>query len=103
MQMSPVLLIVVLFAIGIVLLVGELFLPTQGVLGVLGCGAILWGVVQAFMINQWFGLGLLLTTLIVSPFAVTAAINLWPRTPIGRKIVLQPLGDSALIQPPRVG
>ena len=41
LKMSPTLLIVVLFLIGLILLVGELFLPTQGILGVFGCAAIL--------------------------------------------------------------
>src|SRR4051812_18181410 len=99
--MSPALLILILFLVGIVLLIGELMLPTQGVLGLLGAGAILWGIGQAFVVNQWLGLGLLLATLIATPFAITAAVNFWPRTPIGRRMILGQF--ESVVQPPRVG
>ncbi len=100
--MSPTLLIILLFVTGVLLLLGELLLPTQGVLGVLGAGAILWGIGRAFFVNQWLGLGLLVATLLATPFAITAAVNLWPRTPIGRRLILGPV-DEDVVQPPRVG
>jgi membrane-bound ClpP family serine protease len=100
--MPPTLLIIVLFAIGGILLLGELLLPTQGILGVLGVGAILFGIGKAFFVNQWLGLGLLVATLLATPFVITAAINLWPRTPLGRRLILGQV-DEHVVHPPRVG
>ena len=88
--MTPGVLILLLLAAGAVLLAAELFLPTQGILAVLGGAALLAAVVVAFRIQPWLGAGLLAAILIASPFAATAAINLWPKTPFGRRIVLSP-------------
>jgi membrane-bound ClpP family serine protease len=95
------LIILLLLAGGVVLLIGELMLPTQGVLGLMGCGAIVYAIWRAFGVNQWVGLGLLAATIIAAPFAITAAVNIWPRTPIGRRMMLQP--SESIVQPPRVG
>jgi len=94
-------LIILLMLGGVVLLIGELMLPTQGVLGLLGCGVIGYAIWRAFGVNQWLGLGLLLATIVATPFAITAAVNIWPRTPIGRRMMLQP--TESIVQPPRVG
>jgi membrane-bound ClpP family serine protease len=99
--MSPALLIIALFAAGAVLLVLEMFLPTQGLLGLLGCAGIIWGIVQGFMMNQWLGLGLLIATIGCVPFAWTIALKVWPRTPIGKRMMLSQI--ESRVQPPSVG
>jgi membrane-bound ClpP family serine protease len=75
---------------GLVLLAGEVLLPAQGILGVLGGACLLGSIGVGFWINQWLGAGLLTAVLIASPFAATAAINLWPKTPFGKRIILIP-------------
>jgi hypothetical protein len=47
--------------------------------GVLGGACLLGSIGIGFWINQWIGAGLLAAVLIASPFAATAAINLWPK------------------------
>jgi len=89
--MSPITIILILFGSGIIMLVAELFLPTQGLLGILGILAILAAVGKTFWINQWAGVGLLLATVIATPFAWSALMKLWPKTPFGRKLVLPPI------------
>ncbi|MGH7178787.1 MAG: hypothetical protein ACREJC_15520 [Tepidisphaeraceae bacterium] len=86
--MSPTAIVILLLLAGVVLLIAEMLLPTQGVLGVLGGGAVVASVGMAFWINQWFGLSMMLGLVVAAPFAVTAALNIWPRTPIGKRIVL---------------
>jgi membrane-bound ClpP family serine protease len=86
--MTPALLIILLFAAGAVLLVLEMFLPAQGLVGLVGAAAIVWGIVQGFLLNQWLGLGLLAGTIACIPFAWTAVLHIWPRTPIGRRMML---------------
>src|SRR5262245_44828670 len=86
--MTPALLICLLFAAGAVLLVLEMFLPTQGLLGLIGIAATIWGIVQGFMLSQWLGLGLLIGTVACIPFAWTIALSIWPRSPIGKRMML---------------
>jgi len=88
--MSPMVLMFVLLLGGLVLLAGEVLLPAQGILGVLGGACLLGSIGIGFWINQWIGAGLLAAVLIASPFAATAAINLWPKTPFGKRIMLTP-------------
>jgi membrane-bound ClpP family serine protease len=90
----------ILFAAGIVLLLAELFLPTHGLLGVCGGAAIVGGIACGFAINQYLGLTLLVLTAIASPFAAAGAMKIWPRTPLGRRMVLGPV--ESRLQPPLV-
>src|SRR4051812_26268074 len=100
-EMTPATLAIFLFAAGLVLMLGEMVLPTQGVLGIIGGGSILGAIGVGFYINQWRGLGMLLGTLVLSPFVAIGAMNVWPRTPVGRRMVLPTFESTA--QPPRVG
>jgi membrane-bound ClpP family serine protease len=88
--MSPMVLMFVLLLGGLILLAGEVLLPAQGILGILGGACLLGAIGVGFWLNQWIGAGLLAAVLIASPFAATAAINLWPKTPFGKRIVLIP-------------
>lgn len=99
--MTPLTLFILLFIAGIVLMLAELGLPTHGVLGVLGGGLILVGIGVAFSINQWLGVGVLVGTVALAPLVAVAFANLWPRTFMGRRILLPPI-ESA-VHPPRVG
>jgi membrane-bound ClpP family serine protease len=85
-----------LFAVGLVLIVGELFLPAHGTLGIVGCGAILGAIGIGFHMNQWLGASMLVITLILSPIAATV----WPRM-VGKRLILPT--KETLVQPPRVG
>src|SRR5688572_25811931 len=86
---------ILLFGIGVALLLGELLLPTHGLLGILGGGGIIAGIVACYMINFWLGTGVFLATTIATPFAGAAAVKIWPKTPIGRRVVLPPVVDVA--------
>jgi membrane-bound serine protease (ClpP class) len=99
--MQPVHLVILLAVIGVVLLVAELLLPTHGVLGVIGLIAIVGAIGVCFSINQWLGLGVFIGSVIVSPFVANFALHLWPRTYVGRRILL-PDVDARLTAPPVV-
>jgi len=86
---------ILLFGIGVALLAGELLLPTHGLLGVAGAGAILAGVVTCYVIDFWLGTGVFLGTVIATPFAGALAMKLWPKTPIGRRVMLQTVAGEA--------
>lgn len=90
----------ILFATGIVMLVAEMFLPTHGLLGVGGASAIVGAIACCFAINQYLGVAALVLTAVASPFVFGAAMKLWPKTPLGRRMVLQP--TESRLQPPLV-
>jgi membrane-bound ClpP family serine protease len=92
-----------LLAIGVVLLVAELFLPTHGLLGITGGVAVLCAVFVTSRQNAWAGLGLLLALAAVTPFAWAGAMKVWPRTPLGRRMVLPPVAGDAPAAGVRVG
>jgi membrane-bound ClpP family serine protease len=86
---------ILLFGIGLALLVAELLLPTHGLLGVAGVGAILAAVVTCYVIDFWLGTGVFLGTVIVTPFVGALAMKLWPHTPIGKRVMLQTIAGEA--------
>jgi membrane-bound ClpP family serine protease len=98
--MSPVETILLLFGVGLFLLAAELFLPTHGLLGVAGAICVVIAVGKTFIINQWAGVGLLLATTASIPFVWTAAMKIWPKTPLGRKLILP--SNELIPEPPSV-
>lgn len=93
--MSNPQLAILLFGIGLALLAGELLLPTHGLLGVAGAGAVLAAVVTCYLIDFWLGTAVFLATVIATPFVGALTIKIWPHTPIGRRIVLQTVAGQA--------
>jgi membrane-bound serine protease (ClpP class) len=81
---------ILLFGIGVVLLVGELLLPTHGLLGILGAGGVVAAIVACYRIDFWLGTGVFIAAMVAAPFVGTAAVKLWPKTPVGRRVVLAP-------------
>jgi membrane-bound ClpP family serine protease len=77
-----------LFVAGSVLIIAEILLPTQGILGFFGALSIVGGVVACFVINPWLGLVIMVALVIAAPFLWTAFVIIWPKTPIGRRMVL---------------
>ncbi|MCC6424924.1 MAG: hypothetical protein IT447_15735 [Phycisphaerales bacterium] len=88
MMGNPGILFAVLLIGGLALMIGELLLPTHGILGVLGAGLVIAAIGVCFTINQWLGVVVMLASVGVAPFAAGWAMKIWPKTPLGRKMVL---------------
>ena len=97
--MEPIYVILLLVGAGIILLVGELLLPTHGILGIAGLAALLGAVGVCFRINQWLGLGVLVAAILVSPLLWNFMIAAWMKTPVGKRIVLARF-ESRITPPP---
>ncbi len=95
--------IIFLGVAGLLLLVAELILPAHGLLGALGVLCFLAAVGICFRLNQWFALALFLALVAATPVAWSAAVRIWPRTPVGRHIVLQPVEINRDPLPFRIG
>ena len=88
--MDPIALSLLLLAGALVLLVGELLLPTHGVLGLMGLICLAGAIGVTFYINRWLGMGVFLAAVVVSPFAWAVALKVWERSPVGRRVLLPP-------------
>jgi membrane-bound ClpP family serine protease len=90
-----------LVAAGLLLMVAELLLPTGGILFVVGIGSLIGGVAMTFAYDATHGLVLLVALFLLVPTAGPVVLYLWPRTPVGRRLVLSgPEDDAALANMP---
>ena len=81
---------ILLLLAGLLLLVAEMLLPTHGVLGLLGGAALAGSVVTCFRIDSRLGFASLAAMVLAAPFAWMLFVKVWPRTPIGRRMILAP-------------
>ena len=95
--MSPLALILILVAAGVVLIVADVILPSGGLLTVVGAGALLTANIICFTIDRWLGLGVLFAGVAAAPFVATGLVAAWKRTPIGKQMIL----DYSESAPPR--
>jgi len=86
--MDPLLIAIGLILIGIALLVVEAMLPTFGIIGGIGVAALVASIVYGFIAGPWYGIGLLMIMILSSPFLFVWMMEIWPRTYIGRLLVL---------------
>lgn len=79
----------VLILLGLVLLFGELLLPTGGILAVVAAGAIIGGLTLLFYhADTWTSVTTLIAVLVAIPLVTAFGLWLWPRTPLGRLLVM---------------
>ena len=89
-----------LIAVGLVFLVGEMFLPS-GFLLVLSVGCIAVGVGLTFAGGTTMGMLTLLGVFIAIPLLAMLFFKVWPRTPMGRRFFLtKPREDATLASTP---
>ena len=87
--------VILLLAIAAALVIGELLLPTHGLLAVVGGAAAVIAVVVCARQNPWAALGLMVVLAAATPLVSAAWLKLWPKTPVGKRILL-----SATAPPP---
>jgi membrane-bound serine protease (ClpP class) len=92
---------IVLLLLGLGLIALEIFIPSGGVLSILAALAVIASIAVAFTGGWLTGTLMLLSTMIILPLVIAAAIRWWPETPIGRLVVLQtPTSDEVLPERP---
>ena len=85
---------ILILALGLILAMAEVFIPSGGILAVLSVGCIVWSIVLAFQKNNLgSALTFLLVVLVVLPIVVGVAFYYWPRSPFGKYFFLT--GPSA--------
>ncbi len=76
-----------LIALGVVLIGGELLLPTGGILLGFGCAAMVGGIMVGFLHDSYTGLYMLIGVCLAFPALGTLLLYLWPRSPMGRRLM----------------
>ena len=100
--MDPVIWSTLLLVVGLVLAVGEVFIPSVGVLGFLSMASMLAAIGLAFY-TRGIGVGLvfLALTAVAGPSTLVLALRIWPKTAMGRRLLLDvPRGDDVLPDSP---
>ena len=85
--MSEIGILILLYVLGVILLIAEIFIPSSGMLSIAGMGLLVLAVARTFQVaGREAGVFAVLTCLVVLPIFAYVAIKYWHRTPIGKRI-----------------
>ena len=87
--MGTTLLIIALFALAAVLIVLELFIPSNGILTIAAAACLILGIVNCFLVSQWLGFIVTIITIAALPIFIVAMVRIWPNTWIGQRIAIR--------------
>ena len=90
---------IVLVAIGLFIMVLELFVPSAGMLGILAILLFVAGIIVGFIESITMGIGLLVVTLLLVLLLFAVMVKVWPHTPIGRRILIAPVDSPDDVLP----
>lgn len=94
--MDPVAWTIFLAVAGLLLIGAEMLLPAHGLIGILGLASLCGAIGCGFWVNQYVGLASLIGVVLFTPLAWGLWVKIWPRTPLGKRMVLQTIaGDVA--------
>jgi membrane-bound ClpP family serine protease len=90
-----------LIVIGLLLMAAELFLPTGGIVFVLGVAGSIAGIAIAFNRSSTQGVVSLIVVVVLVPIVGPILMHYWPRTSIGKRFLLSgPEEDATIAQMP---
>ena len=78
---------ILLLALGLLLIIAEVFFPSFGLLSVLATAALVGSIVMAFQESTAIGFRFLLATAVLVPAAILTGFKLFPKTPLGKRMV----------------
>jgi membrane-bound serine protease (ClpP class) len=90
-----------LIALGLLLLVAEVFIPSGGILFILSMVALVVGVTMVFFAPESEGGGVvsgcitILVLIVLIPVLMALAFHVWPKTPIGKRFFLPLPADES--------
>lgn len=94
--MAPWAWTVILFFAACLLALLELFIPSGGLLGIMAFLALAGSIVFSFMLHPLYGAAYIAILLVIVPLFIWRLIDWWPRTFIGRRVLLDQEDDPAL-------
>jgi len=85
--MSEIGVLILLYGVGALMLLAELFIPSHGLLTVAALGFLIAAIVKTFSVGgRGAGVIAIFACLVLLPTFAYYAVKYWPHTPIGRKI-----------------
>ena len=94
--MHPILWTSLFLCLAFVIAILEVFLPSGGIFGVLSVGLLITSIVFSFQVGIVFGSLYTFFVCLFVPVFLWYALRMWPKTWIGRQILLTPETDPAL-------
>ena len=88
-----------LIVVGFLLLGAELFIPSGGVLFVLALASLGIGVALTYQHSLQVGLATMIAVFIALPVVGGMLLHYWPRTPIGKRLVMNVPSEDESVQP----
>jgi membrane-bound ClpP family serine protease len=88
--MDPFLIAVVLYLVALALAFIDIFIPSGGMLIILAAVAAFASILFGFQSSTTAGMGMLTTVAATVPIFAYLAIQIWPHTPIGKRMILHP-------------
>jgi membrane-bound ClpP family serine protease len=89
---------ILLLVLGLALVVLEFFIPSGGILGFLAACSIIAAIAVGFMDGRpWVGVSILGAAVIGLPVVIVGAVHLWPKTPLGRRMLLGTPTDTQVL------
>jgi membrane-bound serine protease (ClpP class) len=82
---------ILLLALGLGLIVAEIFFPSFGILSVLATAAIAGAIAMAFQESSTAGVRFLIVTAVLVPAVILVGFRLFPRSPFGKRMVVSGL------------
>jgi len=89
----------VLFAVGAMIAVMEVILPSAGILAIAALGALVGSLFCAYQLGPWAAASLAAVEAVVVPAAIVVAFKLLPRTRVGKRLILSPPKPGASVAP----
>jgi membrane-bound serine protease (ClpP class) len=80
--------LIILLVIAVVMFVAELFVPSGGLLAIIGAASLTAAIVICFSIDRWLGVGVTVASILIAPFIMAGSINLWQRSPLGKRMII---------------
>ena len=101
--MAPWAWALLLLVVGLGLAVMEVFIPSGGILSFLAICSLVAAITVGFIDGRpWVGFSILTMAVFGLPGAVILALHFWPKTPLGRRMLLRvPSDDEVLPDGPR--
>jgi membrane-bound serine protease (ClpP class) len=82
---------ILLLALGLGLILAEIFVPSFGILSVLATAAIAGAIAMAFQESSTAGVRFLIVTAVLVPAVILVGFRLFPRSPFGKRMVVSGL------------
>ena len=85
---------ILLLLLGIVIVLMEAFIPSGGILGVLAAIVLVGSLIFAFKESDGVGFAFVGIVVVCVPAVVILGLKIFPKTPIGRRVILKPSVES---------